>query len=170
MTDTPAATPDATMEAIGKAVFLGREGDIEPARRDLLAIWSQIGVAGDPFHRCSIAHYLADLYESPAEALIWDVRALDAADALTDERAQQHHASLQVAGFYPSLYLNTADNLRRLGAFDAAAEHINNADRHASALSADAYGDTIRTAICEVRQAIENRDTERRASAPGAVQ
>lgn len=114
MTHTPATTPDPTMEAIGTAVLIGREGDTESARRDLLAIWSQIGVAGDPFHRCTLAHYLADFYESPAEALVWDIRALDAAEALTDERAQQHHASLQVAGFYPSLYLNIADNLRRL--------------------------------------------------------
>ncbi|MBK8468499.1 MAG: hypothetical protein WAR57_12135 [Candidatus Phosphoribacter sp.] len=166
----PAATPDPTMEAIGKAVLLGREGDTESARRDLLAIWSKIGVAGDPFHRCTLAHYLADLHESPAEALIWDVRALDAADALSDERAQQHHASLQVAAFYPSLYLNIADNLRRLGAFGAAAENINTAGQHASALGADAYGDTIRTAIREVQQAIENGDVERRASAPSAAQ
>ncbi|HIW91036.1 MAG TPA: hypothetical protein H9870_05165 [Candidatus Corynebacterium avicola] len=170
MTNTPTATPDPTMEAISRAILLGRDGDTESARRDLLSIWSQIGVTGDPFHRCTLAHYLADLYENPAEALIWDVRALDAAGALTDERAQQHHASLQVVGFYPSLYLNIADNLRRLSAFDAATEHINNAGQHASALSEDTYGDTIRTAISEVAQAIENRDTERRASAPGAVQ
>ncbi|MGB3697913.1 MAG: hypothetical protein WBA05_10820 [Gordonia sp. (in: high G+C Gram-positive bacteria)] len=168
MTDT-AATPDPTMEAIGNAVVLGREGDPELARRDLLALWRQIGVAGDPFHRCALAHYVADLYEEPAVALIWDVRALDAADALTDERAKQHHATLQVAGFYPSLYLNIADSLRRLGAFEAAAEHINNAQQHISALSEDAYGITIRTAIGEVREAIENRDIARRASAPGAA-
>lgn len=169
MTHAPAAAADPTMEAIGKAVLLGREGDTEGARRDLLAIWSKIGVAGDPFHRCTLAHYLADLYESPAEALIWDVRALDAADALTDERAQQHHASLQVAGFYPSLHLNIADNLRRSGAFGAAAEHINGAEQHSSALSEDDYGDTLRTAIGEVRQAVASRDTSRRASAPGAT-
>ncbi len=166
---TTAATPDPTMEAIGKAVLLGHEGDTESARRDLLAIWSQIGVAGDPFHRCTLAHYLADLYENPAEALIWDVRALDAADTVTDERAQRHNASLQVAGFYPSLHLNIADNLRRLGAFDAAAEHINSACQHTSALTEDAYGDTIRTATGEIQHAIENRDTERRTSAPGAA-
>lgn len=169
MNQPPAATPDETMEAIGNAVLLGRAGDAESARRDLHAIWIQIGVMGDPFHRCTLAHYLADLHESPAEALIWDIRALDAADAMTDERAQQHHASLQVAGFYPSLHLNIADNLRRLGAFDAAAEHINSADQHASALQGDAYGDTIRTAISEVGEAIRACDTERRVSAPGAT-
>ena len=168
MTET-AASPDPTMEAIGHAVVLGRGGDVESARRDLLAIWHQIGVAGDPLHRCTLAHYLADLYDEAAEALIWDVRALDAADALAEERAQQHHPSLRVAGFYPSLHLNIADNLRRLGAFDKAGEHILYYDHQSSALSDDAYGNTIRTAIDEVHQAIGNRDTARRASAPGAA-
>lgn len=168
MTET-AATPDPTMDAISKAVILGRAGEVESARRDLLAIWHQIGVAGDPFHRCTLAHYLADLYENAAEALLWDVRALDAADALTDERAQQHHASLHVAGFYPSLYLNIADNLRRLSAFEAAAKHIDNAQQRTSALSDDDYGHSIRMAIDEVRQAIDNRDTAHRASATGVA-
>ncbi|HEY9564841.1 MAG TPA: hypothetical protein VIR30_13840 [Nocardioides sp.] len=163
------ATPDPMMEAIGNAVILGRAGNPEAARRNLLAIWEQIGSAGDPFHRCTLAHYLADLHEEPAEALVWDVRALDAADALTDERVEQHHVNLQVAGFYPSLHLNIADNLRRLGAFKAAREHIEQARLHSSALSDDAYGNTIRTAISEVRRAIVNRDTARRTSAPGAT-
>ena len=58
---------------------------------------------------------MADLYEDPAQALAWDIRALDAVDALTDQRVQEHHAALQVARFYPSLHLNLADNYRRLG-------------------------------------------------------
>lgn len=116
------------MDAIGTAVLRGREGDTGSARRDLLDIWFEIGAAGDPFHRCTLAHYLADLHESPAESLIWDVRALDAADALSDERAQRYHAGLRVAGFYPSLHLNIADDLRRLGAFGAAAEHLDRAE------------------------------------------
>ncbi|WP_377323116.1 hypothetical protein ACFJIY_00530 [Pimelobacter simplex] len=167
MTDT-AAAPDPTMEAIGDAVALGHEGDPDSARRDLLALWRRIGAAGDAFHRCTLAHYLADLHDDPAEALIWDVRALDAAEALTDERTQRHHASLQVAGFYPSLHLNVADNLRRLGSFDAAAEHLHQGEQHAGALADDTYGNTIRAAIAEVREAVARRDTARRASAPGA--
>ncbi|QQS02918.1 MAG: hypothetical protein IPK37_15080 [Austwickia sp.] len=168
MTETSTA-PDPTMEAIGNAVVLGSAGDPASARRDLLAIWDQIGVIGDPLHRCTLAHYLADLHDDPAEALIWDLRALDAAHALTDERAQQHHASLHVAGFYPSLHLNIADDLRRLASFDAADEYIQDAERHAFALSEDAYGNTIRTAIHEVHKAIDNRDTARRTSATGAA-
>lgn len=165
-----AATPDPTMKEISDAVVLGRAGAPESARRDLLAVWQRIGVSGDPFHRCTLAHYLADLYENPAEALIWDVRALDAADALTDERAQQHHAGLHVTGFYPSLFLNIADNLRRLGAFDVAMKYIANAEQHGSVLGDDDYGKTVRTATGEVRQAIVDRDTARRDSSPTAVE
>ncbi|MFD4323944.1 hypothetical protein ACFWQC_04885 [Nocardioides sp. NPDC058538] len=164
MTRTTAADP--TMAAITAAVTLGREGDVAGARQELLAIWRDVGVLGDPFHRCTLAHYLADLYADPAEALVWDVRALDAADALTDERAQEHDAGLQVAGFYPSLHLNIADNLRRLAAFDLAAEHIGKATERSVALPQGSYGDMIRTAIHGVRDAITARDTTPRSTSP----
>jgi hypothetical protein len=164
MTTTPAADP--TMTAITAAVTLGRDGDVTGAREELLAIWREVGVLGDPFHRCTLAHYLADLYADPAEALVWDVRALDAADALTDQRAQEHDASLQVAGFYPSLHLNIADNLRRLAAFDLAAEHIGKAAERSVALPDGPYGDMVRTAIGGVGDAITARDTTPRSTSP----
>ncbi|MDT0425650.1 MULTISPECIES: hypothetical protein [Streptomyces] len=166
MTTTP-ASPDSTMEAIGQAVIEGRAGDIATARQKLLDIWSTIGATGDPLHRCSLAHYMADLYEDPAQALAWDIRALDAADSLTDQRVQEHHTALQVAGFYPSLHLNLADNYRRLGSFEAATEHINAAHEHAPNLPQDAYGALLRTAIEQVSEAITQRNTAKRASAPG---
>ncbi|MFJ9060274.1 hypothetical protein [Streptomyces sp. NPDC102409] len=168
MTATPAGTsPDPTMEAIGRALTAGRAGDVTSARTDLLDLWSSIGVAGDPLHRCTLAHHMADLHEDPAQALAWDVRALDAADALTDQRVQDHHAGLHIAGFYPSLHLNIADNYRRLGSFDAAAEHIRAAEAHAPSLPEGPYGDLLRTAMREVAEALTRRDTTRRASAPG---
>lgn len=166
MTSTPAA-PDPTMEMIGRAVEHGRAGDVDTARRQLTCLWNEVGPSGDPFHRCTLAHYLADLCDHPAEALIWDIRALDAADSLSDERAQAHHKSLQVASFYPSLHLNIADNLRRLSAFDAAQEHICAAEERSEALSDDGYGRMIRTAVEEVGAAIDQRETARRDSAPG---
>ncbi|GAA2267450.1 hypothetical protein GCM10010145_47430 [Streptomyces ruber] len=168
MTTTPAG-PDPTMEAIGQAVTLGRAGDIAAARQKLLSLWSAIGVTGDPLHRCSLAHYLADLYEDPAQSLAWDVRALDAADAVTEQRAQEHHAGLHIAGFYPSLHLNLADNYRRLGSFDAAGEHIDAAEAHAPGLPRNSYGDLLRSAVQEVAEAIARRDRTRRASAPGSA-
>ncbi len=166
MTVTP-TSPDTTMEAIGQAVAEGRAGDIVSARQKLLALWSTIGVTGDPLHRCTLAHYLADLYQEPAQALAWDIRALDAADAVTEQRVQQHNACLHIAGFYPSLHLNLADNYRRLGSFDAATGHITAAKEHAPSLPRDGYGAFLRTALDEVAEAISRRDIAKRASAPG---
>ncbi|MET9483967.1 hypothetical protein [Streptomyces sp. NPDC006638] len=164
---TAPSSPDPTMEAIGQAVTEGRTGNTLSARQKLLNLWSVIGVTGDPLHRCSVAHYLADLYEDPAQALAWDVRALDAAGAMTDQRVQEHHASLSTAGFYPSLHLNLADNYRRLGSFDAATDHINAAKEHAPNLRQDVYGAFLRTAVDDVAEAISQRDTTKRPSAPG---
>lgn len=117
MTD-PSTTPNPIMAAIGHAVTEGRCGDLTSARAQLLRLWSTIGVTGDPLHRCTLAHHLADLYDDPAEALAWDVRALDAADAVTEQRVQQQYPSVpgvSLAGFYPSLHVNLADDYRRLG-------------------------------------------------------
>ncbi|MER7604992.1 hypothetical protein [Nocardioides sp. NPDC127503] len=164
MTATPAVDP--TMDAITTAVTLGHEGETARARQELLAIWEDLGVLGDPLHRCTLAHYLADLQSDPAAALIWDVRALDAAGALTDQRAGEHHAGLQVDGFYPSLHLNIADNLRRLGAFEAAAEQISRAEERVAALPPGPYGDMIRAAIGGVSDAIAARDTTPRSTSP----
>ncbi|MEU4955740.1 hypothetical protein [Streptomyces lavendulae] len=168
MTTTPLTTPDPTMEAIGRAVAEGGAGDVPSARRKLLALWSTIGVTGDPLHRCALAHYLADLYEDPAQALAWDIRALDAADAVTEQRAQEHHAGLHIAGFYPSLHLNLADAYRRLGSFAAATEHIEAAQAQTSRLPRHSYGDLIRHAIHEVAEAITAQDRTPRTSAPGS--
>jgi len=164
---TVSADPDPTMDAIAHAVTEGRSGNVGAAREQLLALWSDIGVLGDPLHRCTLAHYLADLYTDPARALVWDIRALDAADAVTEQRVQEHHADLHIAGFYPSLHLNLADNFRRLGPFDAAADHLAAAREHAPTLPDGPYGDTIRTAIDEVTDAINRKDRTQRASAPG---
>lgn len=159
---------DTTMEEITIAVTEGRNGHSDRARVRLLGLWKKIGVNGDPLHRCTLAHYIADLFSDPAEALMWDVRALDAADALTDHRVREHHASLRIAGFYPSLHLNIADNLRRLGSFAAAREHIDLAHEKSSVLPSDAYGSLVRTAIDEVAVSIGNHDTSIRESAPNS--
>lgn len=166
---TPAAPtgPDPTMDAIARAVAEGKAGRAASARRTLLDLWSAIGVTGDPLHRCTLAHHLADLHEHPAEALVWDVRALDAADALTDRRAGRHHAGLRAAGFYPSLHLNLAEDHRRLASFAAAREHIDAAAEGLVHLPDDGYGSLLRTAVREVAEAVADRSTTRRPSAPG---
>ncbi|UAK29898.1 hypothetical protein K8O92_18045 [Nocardia asteroides] len=159
-------TSDDTMNTITSAVALGHEGRPDDARDALLAVWASLGPQGDPLHRCTLAHYLADLYDDAAEALTWDIRALDAADSLSDDRAQTYDGSLRVAAFYPSLHLNLADNYRRLGSFDAAQRQIDAARARVHTLAEDGYRATIRTAVDEVESAIQERRTERRASAP----
>jgi hypothetical protein len=166
MTTGPTQSADETMEAITRAVTLGRAASPEIARTTLLEIWKTIGPQGDPLHRCTLAHYLADLQEDAAQALSWDIRALDAADSLTSERVQQHHAGVDVRGFYPSLHLNLADNYRQLGSFEAAQREIASARACLDALADDGYGQTIRRAVDEVAAAIDARESARRESAP----
>lgn len=116
--------PDETMAKIGAAIELGRAGRRAEARDTFDRLWDEIGPHGDAFHRCALAHYMADLQETDEAELEWDERALDAASGLTDERAQQFHESLQVQGFLPSLHLNLADDHRRLGDADRARKHL----------------------------------------------
>lgn len=152
---------DATMTAINDAITLGRQGNTAHAREILGALWSSVGANGDALHRVTIGHYLADLHDHPADALTWDLRALDAADALTDERAQQHHSSLNVRGFYPSLHLSLADNYRRLGAFDTAHQHLDAARGRLDALSDDGYGEVVRAGLSHVESALAEGSTDR---------
>ncbi|WP_280234330.1 hypothetical protein [Nocardia cyriacigeorgica] len=158
--------PDPTMAAITAAVTRGRAGDGAGARSTLTDLWTEIGPHGDPFHRCTLAHYLADLYDDPAQALAWDIRALDAAETLADARVKEFDATLDVRGFFPSLHLNLADNYRRLSAFDAARQQVDAARTHLHALPDDDYGAMIRTALDEMADLISSGTTTRRASAP----
>ncbi|GAB0105705.1 hypothetical protein JMUB6875_46860 [Nocardia sp. JMUB6875] len=157
---------DETMIAINDAVTLGRQGDTVAARERLTALWASIGPGGDPLHRVSLAHFLADLEEHAADALTWDIRALDAADSLTDERAQAHHAGLSVRGFYPSLHLNLADNYRRLGAFETARRHLDAARASLVDLAEDGYGLGVRAGIANVEAALADNSTEPLPSHP----
>lgn len=160
------STSDETMAAITRAVELGRAGSAAAARDALLAIWKSIGPQGDPLHRCTLAHYLADLYDDAAQALAWDIRALDAADSLSNDRAQRYSPGIDVRGFYPSLHLNLADNYRRLSSFEAAEREIDSARACLDTLGDDTYGAIVRRAVTEVAAAIRARSTERRTSAP----
>ena len=49
------------MVQITEAVELGRAGDRDAARWRLAEIWDEIGRPGDPFHRCVLAHFAADV-------------------------------------------------------------------------------------------------------------
>ncbi|MEU4553697.1 hypothetical protein [Micromonospora violae] len=145
MTDQPTADP--TMTRIIEAVQLGQSGAPAQARALLTALWDELGPAGDALHRCTLAHYLADLQDTTEAELSWDERALAAASELTDARAQRYLPALQVQAFLPSLHLNLADCHRRLGNVGAAREHLAHAREHLERLPDDPYGDSIRAAV-----------------------
>ncbi|MER7175599.1 hypothetical protein [Streptomyces mesophilus] len=140
-------TADPVMARAGQAVMLHHGGDREEARKRLLELWLEVGEDGDALHRCTIAHYMADTQDDPADELAWDLRALTAADSLTGERVDDHHAGLAVRGFYPSLHLNLAADYQKLGRDDEARGHLLSAQESLGALGDDPYGDGIRAAV-----------------------
>ncbi|ANW22382.1 hypothetical protein [Streptomyces clavuligerus] len=140
-------TEDKTMKRIEEAMELQRTGDTDGARERFGEIWAEIAPDGDPFHRCVLAHYMADLQPDPRDELAWDLRALDAAASVTDDRARQHDASLAIRGFYPSLHLNLAADFHRLEDTAQARTHLARAQEHLDALGDDDYGHGIRSAI-----------------------
>lgn len=153
---------DDVMARVTAAVQRGQAGERTAARHEMEAIWAEIERGGgDDFHRCVIAHFMADLQEDEREELMWDERALAAVDGVTDERAQEFHASLRVRGFMPSLYLSLADDHRRLGDANRAHEFLGRARATSDALGDDAYGELVRGALDSVSRALAEGSTER---------
>ncbi|MFI9831249.1 hypothetical protein ACIHIX_26630 [Streptomyces sp. NPDC051913] len=141
------AAPDAVMTRIGQVVMLHHAGDREEARHRFLDLWAEIGEDGDPLHRCTLAHYMADAQDDPSDELAWDLRALTAAEELTDDRLAEHESTLAVRALYPSLHLNLAADYVKLDRSDAARTHLHRARGAADALAHDSYGDGVRAAI-----------------------
>lgn len=136
--------PDETMTRIGEALALSQQGRRAEARAAFAELWDGLGPDGDPLHRCTLAHHMADVQDDPADELAWDRRALAAAESITDERAARAGATGPVAAFYPSLHLNLGEDHRKLGDLDAARRHLELGRAAASTLADDGYGQMIR--------------------------
>lgn len=153
------AAPDAMMTRIGQAVMLHHAGDREEARGRFLDLWGEIGDGGDALHRCTLAHYMADTQDDPADELAWDLRALAAAEELSGGRVGEPQRSLAVRAFYPSLHLNLAADYAKLGRSEAARTHLRRARGAAGALADDRYGDGVRAAIGRLELRLRDSDT-----------
>jgi hypothetical protein len=155
---------DPTLAGITAAMTRAHTGHKTEARAALTELWETIGPDGDTFHRCTLAHYLADLQDTAEAELLWDERALAAAADLTDERLQQVHPTLSVAGFLPSLHLNLADDHRRLGHSDLARAHlalVANLSRDFADDAEDANAAHLHSGIDHVVQALDAGSTDR---------
>ncbi|MEV6678408.1 hypothetical protein AB0N09_16340 [Streptomyces erythrochromogenes] len=168
MTEQQEASEDAVMTRIGQAVILLHAGDREEARNRLGEIWQEIGEEGESLHRCTLAHYMADAQDDPADELAWDLRALTAADALGDGtgsggrngRRALREPLPAMRVFYPSLHLSLAADYLKLQRPEAARVHLARARAAAGALSDDGYGNGVRAGIARLER--------RLAAEPGA--
>ncbi|MEU2727038.1 hypothetical protein ABZ650_04775 [Streptomyces griseoviridis] len=163
---------DEVMTRIGQSVILHHAGDREEARHRFLALWAEIGEHGEALHRCTLAHYLADTQDDPSDELAWDLRALTAAEELSDDRLDDDRldegrldddrldddrlddgrptgraGAVAVRALYPSLHLNLAADYAKLGRSGAARSHLRRARGAAETLAEDRYGDGVRAAI-----------------------
>lgn len=136
---------DPVLDRIGEALTLHNAGRRREGREACAAIWAEIETDGDPFHQCVLAHYMADTQDDPAAELMWDRRALDAANRIGRERPDT--TSLSVLSLYPSLHLNLADVLHRTGDIGGARHHLHLAQQSSDALADDGYGQMIRSGI-----------------------
>ncbi|WP_326552860.1 tetratricopeptide repeat protein [Micromonospora sp. NBC_01813] len=145
---------DATLVRINEGVQLHHQQGQRDAARDLFAqIWDDIGgEQGDPLHVCVLAHSMADVQDDVRQELLWDQRALAAADLLTEARVAQAGVPMSVAGLYPSLHLNLGECYRKLGDLDRARECLAHAQAGIGALGDDAYGQLIRGGLDRLAQ------------------
>jgi hypothetical protein len=148
-------TPDEVMVRITKGVELGHNDDRAGARAALVDVWDEIAPEGDALHRCAVAHHLADLQDDPHQELMWDLRALEAADSISDDRAQRAGVTGPVRGFYPSLHLNLGEVYRKLGDLGLAREHLARGLATVDALADDGYGQMIKGGLDRLAQRLD---------------
>ncbi|MFW3172299.1 hypothetical protein [Geodermatophilus sp. CPCC 206100] len=146
---------DETLLRIGQAVQLGHSGERAAARVLFAEIWAEIGgEAGDPLHVCTLAHAMADVQDDVHQELVWDERALAAADQLNDARLARAGVALPAAGLYPSLHLNLSECHRKLGDLDRAREHLQQAQATIGVLDDDEYGRLVRAGLQQVAEGL----------------
>ncbi|MFI6066858.1 tetratricopeptide repeat protein [Micromonospora sp. NPDC051227] len=147
-------TADVTLARINEGVQLHHgQGQREAARDLFTQMWDESGgERGDPLHVCVLAHSMADVQDDVEQELIWDQRALAAADLLTDARLARAGVPMSVAALYPSLHLSLAECYRKLGDLDRAREYLQRAQAGIGALGDDQYGQLIEDALDRLTQ------------------
>ncbi len=145
---------DPTLVRIGQGVELHHgQGRREAAQHLFAQIWDEIGgEQGDPLYVCVLAHAMADVQDDVREELVWDERALTAADQLVDVRLGEAGIMLPLAGLYPSLYLNLGECHRKLGDLGRAREYLERARTGIDALGDDDYGQLIKGGLDRLTQ------------------
>ncbi|GGN53338.1 hypothetical protein ACFXN2_28615 [Streptomyces kronopolitis] len=166
-----ATSEDGVLTRIGQAIMLHRAGDREEARNRLTALWHEIGPQGDAFHRCTLAHYMADTQDDPRDELDWDLRALEAAEGFVTERPGctaaasaepriadgpgPRHPLVALRAFFPSLHLNIAADYAALDRPADARAQLRRARASVNALADGEYRQGLRDAIDRLQLRID---------------
>ncbi len=148
---------DPTLQRIRQGFRMYCRGDRAEGRRLLLDLWDELSGTKEVFHRCVVAHYLADTEDDLQAEVEWDRRALQEAESIGDDRS--HPSAAAVRAFYPSLHLNLADGYRRLGDFERARHHVDQGLGYSEVLGIDSYGQAVRGALSRVDSQITERDS-----------
>jgi len=110
-------------------------GQPAEALRLFMRAWIQ---SADDFERCIAAHYVARHQKDSADALMWNQRSLDHANAVRDDRVRE---------FYPSLYLNMGKAHEDLGNRQGAKQFYEKAESLVDSIPEGRYGNVVREAI-----------------------
>jgi tetratricopeptide (TPR) repeat protein len=148
---------DEVLARIKNAFRLYCRAEVAEGRRLLEELWEELG-PDKPYHRSVTAHYLADTQVELEDELMWDLRAMEAAQAVEDEPPGSSPYAAAVKAFLPSLHLNLADCYRRMGDFDKARHHAEEGAASAGVLGLDHYGQTVRGGLIRVQTQIDELD------------
>ncbi|MDQ1672796.1 MAG: hypothetical protein QOC98_1358 [Frankiaceae bacterium] len=157
---------DPFMQRLGVGMQLAQQGDRAGAAALFAALWEEIGPDGDPLHRCALSHWMADVQDDLQDELLWDLRALEAAHQVTEERAAQAGLASPVGAMYPSLHLNLGEVYRRLNNREVARHHLVQGQEAAAALPDDGYGAMILRGLRGLQERLDEASVENRGSGP----
>ena len=118
------------------------EGRRDDAKALFERAWAQ---SRDDYERCIAAHYVARHQPTLDAELEWNAQALRCADTLTDDRA---------ADFYPSLYLNHAHSLEKLGRTAEARGQYELAAAKLERLADSPYAQLVRLGVAAGRERV----------------
>lgn len=148
---------DETLQRIMDAYRLHCRGDQGEARSRLLALWDELGAGGVAYHRCVLAHFMADTQHDLEEELDWDLKALEAAEAAIEQGTDPTLPAVE--RFLPSLHMNLADDFRKQGDFTRAQHHLERGMETGAGLGVDPYGQTVRAGLIRIETQIDERDS-----------
>jgi hypothetical protein len=98
--------------------------DPTQAKDHFVRLWDRSVLAGDPLRRCVVAAQLAGLEEDPLRELMWNLRALGAAEHLTLSYGVDDRDGNVLTRLYPSLLVGIAGSHRKLGNAGAAQTNL----------------------------------------------